>query len=72
MTSTQRREVRYKYHIKGNNAEDCLKATFCVCCALVQEEKEVTYRMQKEMERKKGSEQMEKRVEKMKYESKTT
>ena len=63
--------MRYKYHIKGNNAVDCLAATFCVCCALVQEEKEVTWRMQKEMERK-GSGQMEKRLEEMKYEPKTT
>lgn len=45
---------------------DCLAATFCVCCALVQEEKEVVWRMQKELE-KKGGGQMERRVEEMKY-----
>jgi hypothetical protein len=70
MTSAQRREVRYKYHIKGSNGADCLESTFCVCCALVQEEKEVMWRMQRESERK-GTGQMERRVEEMKYQSET-
>lgn len=70
MTSTQRREVRYKYHIKGNNATDCATATFCVWCTLVQEEREVQWRMGRELERKKETGQMEKRVEEMKYQAK--
>lgn len=70
MTWTQRREVRYKYHIKGNNAADCATSTFCVCCSLVQEEREVQWRMQQEMDRKKGTGQMERRVEEMKYQPK--
>jgi Cys-rich protein (TIGR01571 family) len=44
MTSAQRREIRYRYNIRGNNGVDCLKATFCVWCSLVQEEKEVVWR----------------------------
>ncbi|KAE9983451.1 hypothetical protein EG328_009943 [Venturia inaequalis] len=67
MTWTQRREVRYKYHIKGNNANDCCASTFCVCCTLVQEEREVQWRMQQAMEKKKGTGQMERRDGEMKY-----
>lgn len=62
--------MRYKYHIKGNNAADCALATFCVCCSLVQEEREVQWRMQQAMEKKNGTGQMERRVEEMKYQPK--
>lgn len=63
--------MRFKYHIKGRNGVDCATATFCVCCSLVQEEREVQWRMQQAMEkRKKGKGQMERRVEEMKYQPK--
>jgi hypothetical protein len=44
MTVATRREVRYKYDINGNNFDDCWKATFFPCCALVQEENEILWR----------------------------
>ena len=44
MTTAQRREVRHRYNIKGNNGDDCWKATFCAWCSLVQEEREVVWR----------------------------
>jgi Cys-rich protein (TIGR01571 family) len=50
MTTATRREVRYRYNIKGDNFSDCWKATFFPCCALVQEEKEVLYQMGKARE----------------------
>merc|ERR1711881_224044 len=43
MTTAQRREVRYRYNIRGNNGDDCWKATFCAWCSLVQEEREVVW-----------------------------
>jgi hypothetical protein len=70
MTSAQRREIRYRYHIKGNNGEDCLKATFCVCCALVQEEKEVVWR--ENQTKLMSTEQLAKREEDMKYSASRT
>jgi hypothetical protein len=48
MTVATRREVRYKYHIKGNNFDDCWKATICACCVFVQEEKEILWRRERE------------------------
>ncbi|KAF2102822.1 PLAC8-domain-containing protein [Rhizodiscina lignyota] len=47
MTSGQRREVRYKYHIKGSNGDDCWRSTFCCWCAIIQEEKEVQWQIEK-------------------------
>ncbi|KAF2418020.1 hypothetical protein EJ08DRAFT_571955, partial [Tothia fuscella] len=45
-----RREIRYRYHIPGDNLDDCWKATFFPCCALVQEEREVLFRMESTQE----------------------
>jgi hypothetical protein len=50
MTVATRREVRYRYHIKGDNCEDCWKATLFPCCTLVQEENEILWRKEREKE----------------------
>jgi hypothetical protein len=65
MTTAQRREVRYRYHIKGDNGDDCIKGTFCVWCSLVQEEKEVVWR--EEQKKLVSREQMDRRKETMAY-----
>ena len=39
-----RRDVRNKYHLKGNTCLDCMGVTFCPCCAMVQEERETSLR----------------------------
>ena len=39
-----RRDMRHHYSIKGNMCLDCVASGFCPCCALLQEEKELTFR----------------------------
>lgn len=47
-----RRDIRHRYHLKGNTCLDCIEVSLCPCCALVQEEKETSMREEeKEKER---------------------
>ena len=39
-----RREIRYKYGIRGSNRGDCMRSACCPYCALVQEEREILLR----------------------------
>ncbi|KAF2399310.1 PLAC8-domain-containing protein [Trichodelitschia bisporula] len=50
MTVANRREIRYRYHIKGSNKADCFQATLCCCLALIQEEKETVLREKRRKE----------------------
>ncbi|KAJ6442932.1 PLAC8 family domain-containing protein [Purpureocillium lavendulum] len=36
----RRSEMRQTYGIKGNGCSDCLVSSFCLCCAVIQQEKE--------------------------------
>jgi hypothetical protein len=65
MTVATRREVRYRYRLKGDQFEDCWKATFCICCSLVQQEKEILKR--KERLGSEGGEGYERRRDRMEY-----
>jgi hypothetical protein len=67
MTVATRREVRYKYHIKGDNLEDCWKATLFPCCAFVQQEKEILWRRERERSGAVGDAGYGVRNEKMEY-----
>jgi Cys-rich protein (TIGR01571 family) len=67
MTVATRREVRYRYHIKGNNCDDCWQATFFPCCAFVQEEKEILWRREREKSGLVGIEGYGVRKENMEY-----
>ncbi len=40
----KRSEIREQYGIKGNGTSDCCTAYWCLCCALIQQEKEVKAR----------------------------
>ncbi|KAF1348468.1 hypothetical protein BDV97DRAFT_277856, partial [Delphinella strobiligena] len=40
----QRASMRKKLGIEGDGCTDCLASTFCTCCAMVQQEKEVKER----------------------------
>lgn len=43
-TMSTRREIRYKYSIRGSNRGDCMRSACCPYCALVQEEREILLR----------------------------
>ncbi|CVL06408.1 related to DUF614 domain protein [Fusarium mangiferae] len=40
----KRREIREKYGIEGSGMGDCCTSFWCLCCALVQQDKEVKVR----------------------------
>lgn len=40
----RRRELREKYGIEGNGMGDCCTSFWCLCCALVQQDKEAKSR----------------------------
>jgi len=48
MLVPNRRDIRYRYHLKGDNVDDCWKTLICPWCAIVQEEREVRLRQEKE------------------------
>ncbi|KAK4222267.1 cell number regulator 11 [Podospora fimiseda] len=41
----KRQEIREAFGIKGSGASDCCTSYWCLCCALIQQEKEVQARM---------------------------
>lgn len=41
LATVQRKRVRRAYKIEGNIASDCLRATCCTCCTLIQDEREI-------------------------------
>ncbi|OCL01232.1 PLAC8-domain-containing protein [Glonium stellatum] len=43
-TMATRREIRYRYGIRGSNRGDCMRSACCPYCALVQEEREILWR----------------------------
>ena len=44
----KRSELRQKFGIKGNCCSDCCVSLCCLCCALIQQDKEVKSRMQQQ------------------------
>lgn len=67
MTSAQRRELRYKYQIKGTNLDDCWRSTFFFWCSLMQEEKEILWHLRNERERDREARQLPRREDRMEY-----
>ncbi|CAG8632512.1 1148_t:CDS:2, partial [Acaulospora morrowiae] len=41
MGTPNRGEIRARYNIQGDGCTDCLTHTFCACCGLIQEAREV-------------------------------
>lgn len=44
MATIQHRRTRKAYGIRGDIASDCVRATCCTCCTLIQDEKEIKKR----------------------------
>lgn len=44
LATIQRSRTRMAYGIKGDFASDCVRATCCTCCTLIQDEKEINKR----------------------------
>ncbi|KAE8380851.1 DUF614 domain protein [Aspergillus bertholletiae] len=44
MATIQHRRIRKVYGIRGDIASDCVRATCCTCCTLIQDEKEIKKR----------------------------
>lgn len=44
MTIMQRSQMRKKYNIQGTMIEDCLRSWCCMCCTIVQNNKEAEFR----------------------------
>lgn len=45
----KRGELRQRYNLEGSGTGDCCGSYWCACCALMQEEKEVTARLMDNM-----------------------
>ena len=52
LATVQHTRTRRAYAIQGSIASDCVRATCCTCCTLIQDEKEI---MKREEERAKAS-----------------
>lgn len=44
MATIQHTRTRKAYEIRGDIASDCVRATCCTCCTLIQDEKEILKR----------------------------
>ena len=47
--SFQRRHLRQKLNIRGDGCTDCLAHSFCLCCALAQEDRELQLPVNREI-----------------------
>lgn len=72
--SANRRELRFRYGLKGSNYGDICASLLCPCCVLVQEEREVVGRRCKDVSSSAnngGQEGYRMTVEEMGYEDQT-